>query len=135
MQTISKIIATAAAALVIFCWSFGTTGCSTVTDSAVATISEQTKDPMILARAAFLDAMNMFNDLGERYNKYVPYMMEHHPDTHRQIINVFRQMYGILSDWEQMSMQGIIPKDSQELMMVLCNQIIDIISQLERTTV
>lgn len=132
MTKLNKIIAVGAATLTIFCAAFGTTGCVTLPQTATATISEQTKDPIAVARAAFLDAKKLYNDLGERYIKYVPYMASNYPEQHEQVLYIFAQAHQLLVQWDYLSAQGINPKDAVDYFNEFANAIIVVLSELEK---
>ena len=96
------------ALIALVCWvPVTTTSCSSVgaPETAVEQIYKETKDPMALAKAAYLDALVTFNDLAERYVKYMPYMLLNHPDRHEQIMGYFKDMDDMLTMWQGFSQQ------------------------------
>ena len=107
--------------------------CSSVgaPETAVEQIYKETKDPMALAKAAYLDALVTFNDLAERYVKYMPYMLLNHPDRHEQIMGYFKDMDDMLTMWQGFSQLGVLPENATTNFETYANGIITILMAID----
>jgi len=99
--------------------------------TATAQIAEQTKDPNVLAKAAYLDALRLYNDLADRYIKYAGYMETNFPTEHGYVITIFGEMDDVLMMWEGFAQVGVIPEKAPEKMDEYADAILTLLLALD----
>lgn len=92
----------------------GPVGCATMQrpTTAVEQIMQETHDPAIVAQAAYLDLLIMYNHSAQSYITYFNYMEANHPDVHEKIIKLFTEMNRILNDVKELSELGAMPDEA-----------------------
>ncbi len=98
--------------------------------TAAQQIASQTDDKVALSQAAYLDALTLFNDLGNRYIKYMPYMEANYPTKHDEILYYFQKMSDMLTMWEGFSQIGVIPEHASGELEAYATAILTIINEM-----
>jgi len=133
MKILKKIKACIAGLLVlgVACASSSVLTSCVSTETATVQITNQTQDPVAIAKAAYLDALKLYNDLGERYLKYIPYMERNYPQAHYEIMYIFQEMDKMLIMWEGFAQAGIIPERAPQHLQDYADAIIALLFELD----
>jgi len=109
-------------------------GCKQITSGQTATqqIINETNDPVAIARAAYLDALNNYTKWVEKYvDRYQNYVIMRNVDIHRQIVHLFDKMDNILNTWDAVSQMGITPEKGQQDFADMLESVIDVMLQID----
>ena len=131
MKKLSRLLCAGLLVLSVAATSSMLTGCTT-TQTATEQISSQTDNPAIIARAAYLDALKLYNDLAEKYAyRYQKYVLLRHPDINDEVIKTLADMTELLKTWEAYSAVGVTPDGSQDTFDAYVNMIIQIMLEVD----
>lgn len=117
MKTLTPLLAWCAIGLAaLLASTFTFSGCAN-NQSAYQQISQQSNDPIDLAQALYVDAMDLYLDTGRIYKNYQALLIKEHPDLNHEILSLHNQMYDLLKQWRQLSgiaRIGAIAQDSEK---------------------
>jgi hypothetical protein len=134
-----KLVGILLTATLFVCPVMLTTGCKQIMSGETATqqIMEETKDPVAIARAAYLDGLSSYTQWLEKYvNKYQSYMMRKSLGTHQEIVQSFDKMDEFLDMWDGLSQLGVTPErghsDFISMLQFVSNAMLEIDAELEK---
>ena len=93
-------------------------GCA---NTATRQIAQETKDPVALSRAAYLDALSTATKALEIYvYKYQDIVVDRYPDIHNQVITIVDKLDALFVQWDAVTSAGIaMPNAEQDFEMYL----------------
>jgi hypothetical protein len=76
-------------------------GCLATT--ATQNMTKQTSDPVLLGKAAYYDALTLYNNTAEIYLRYRPILQTENPDANALVKAKLQEMKATLDKWRDLS--------------------------------
>ena len=82
--------------------------------TATQQITQQTNNPITIARAVYLDAVRTYNGLGQRYANYHHIVRKSNPELADKVVEKLTETSRMLNEWGKFSKMGITKVESQK---------------------